>query len=196
MDAGDYSEIFSDLSEYNTIVAYVDSPGKLDSFDTGAGGKKIYLDLGVSDKLKEKFLQHYGVEKLPCMVKFGCKVYLDGDGCVGLEEAVEKENEHYRSVVNSLVNTAKIFVFIKGRVSDPKCKFTRQLLGVFDEQKLVYERDYFDFDILSDESMREKLKVLNSWPTYPQVFVNGKFVGGLDTVRDAASNGTFCALLG
>jgi monothiol glutaredoxin len=195
MPAEDCSEIFSELNGYDTIIAY-DSKDWLDVFDANASGKKIYVDLGISQRLKEKFLQHYGIEKLPCMIKLGCKVYLEGNCLVGLEEADRKVNEHYQGIVDILVNTAKVFIFIKGRASDPTCKFTRQLLSIFEEQGLVYRQDFLDFDILSDEGMRERLKVLNNWPTYPQIFVKGKFIGGLDTIRGVINDGAFSTLLG
>jgi len=49
--------------------------------------------------------------------------------------------------------------------------------------------EFSSFDILGDERVRAGLKVLNDWPTFPQLIINGEFVGGLDIVREMADNG-------
>jgi glutaredoxin-related protein len=60
------------------------------------------------------------------------------------------------------------FGFIKGTPQEPKCKFTRKLIGEFD--KCQY--NYSTFDILSDERIRQWLKFYTNWPTIPQIFID------------------------
>ncbi|KAL0266123.1 UNVERIFIED_CONTAM: hypothetical protein PYX00_011839 [Menopon gallinae] len=98
-------------------------------------------------------------------------------------------------MVSDLVSSASVFVFIKGRVSAPKCKFTRQLLGILESQGLAYGRDFLDFDVLTDYVLRERLKAINSWPTFPQVFVRGRFIGGLDALKASVEDGSFRSML-
>ena len=72
-------------------------------------------------------------------------------------------------------------IFIKGSPEAPKCGFTRQLLDLFRQYNIA---DFGYFDILSDESVRQGLKELSNWPTYPQIYLDGELMGGLDIVRE------------
>lgn len=79
------------------------------------------------------------------------------------------------------------FMFIKGTPEQPKCKFTRKLL------ELVTPKGYRfrTFDILKDERIRQWLKFYSNWPTFPQIFLDGKFVGGVDIVTELFEAGEF-----
>ena len=55
--------------------------------------------------------------------------------------------------------------------------------------------EYNTFNILADERIRQWLKVYSKWPTYPQIFINGKFVGGIDIVTELIENEEFDALV-
>ena len=74
-----------------------------------------------------------------------------------------------------------------GSPQEPQCGFSRQLVGLLDEMEL----DYGYFDILSDEEVRQGLKTYSNWPTYPQVYVRGELMGGLDIVRELVASGEF-----
>jgi Grx4 family monothiol glutaredoxin len=82
--------------------------------------------------------------------------------------------------IESYVNTHKFFIFMKGSKDQPKCKFTRKLVETLSK----YQYDYGTFDILQDERIRQWIKVFTKWPTIPQMFINQKFIGGLDIVLD------------
>eukprot|EP00735_Rhodelphis_limneticus_P011360 TRINITY_DN4449_c0_g1::TRINITY_DN4449_c0_g1_i1::g.7341::m.7341 TRINITY_DN4449_c0_g1::TRINITY_DN4449_c0_g1_i1::g.7341 ORF type:complete len:339 (+),score=68.71,sp/Q28ID3/GLRX3_XENTR/50.00/3e-103,Glutaredoxin/PF00462.19/39,Glutaredoxin/PF00462.19/4.6e-18,Glutaredoxin/PF00462.19/2.4e-17,Thioredoxin/PF00085.15/8.6e-17,SH3BGR/PF04908.10/0.0024,SH3BGR/PF04908.10/0.037,GST_N_3/PF13417.1/1.5e+03,GST_N_3/PF13417.1/2.8,GST_N_3/PF13417.1/0.24,Phosducin/PF02114.11/0.00011,Thioredoxin_8/PF13905.1/0.0011,Thio len=82
--------------------------------------------------------------------------------------------------LQALMNKAPIVLFMKGSPAAPKCKFSRAILDLLSQQKIDF--DYFD--ILEDEEVRQGLKELSNWPTYPQLYANGKLVGGLDVVKD------------
>ena len=61
---------------------------------------------------------------------------------------------------------------------------------------LEYFRAPFEtFDILTDEEVRQGLKIYSDWPTYPQVYVNGELVGGLDIVKELVASGEFATTL-
>lgn len=87
--------------------------------------------------------------------------------------------------LKSLVESAKVIAFIKGTVDEPRCGFTRKLLGILKETSV----EFSTFDILSDNAVREGLKKFSNWPTYPQLYVNGKFIGGLDIVTELQADG-------
>lgn len=72
-------------------------------------------------------------------------------------------------------------VFMKGDRKEPKCGFSRQLIEILRAYPSV---EYKTFDILKDEEVRQGLKTYSNWPTYPQVYVKGKLVGGLDIIKE------------
>ena len=92
----------------------------------------------------------------------------------------EKDKTSLNDRLKELVNAAKVMLFIKGTRDAPRCGFTRQLLDIMNETEVPYET----FDILSDEEVRQGLKTFSNWPTYPQVYVNGNLVGGLDIIKE------------
>ncbi|KAM0683190.1 glutaredoxin [Mitosporidium daphniae] len=88
--------------------------------------------------------------------------------------------------IDTLVKKSPIMLFIKGSPDAPRCGFTRKLLGLLSEFGISSDI-YGYFDILSDEAVRQGLKIYSDWPTYPQIFVHGEFVGGLDIVSELLS---------
>ena len=71
-------------------------------------------------------------------------------------------------------------VFIKGTPDEPECGFSRTIIGILRE----YDYAFGYFNIFSDSEVREGLKKYTNWQTYPQLYVNGKFVGGVDVVKE------------
>ena len=76
-------------------------------------------------------------------------------------------------------------LFMKGSPDAPRCGFSRRIVALLRERGVAFG----SFDILQDEAVRQGLKVLNDWPTFPQLVVKGEFVGGLDIVAEMADNG-------
>ena len=77
-----------------------------------------------------------------------------------------------------LVKAAPVMLFMKGTPSTPQCGFSRTLVGLLREKGVRYGF----FNILADEEVRQGLKVWADWPTFPQLWVGGELVGGLDIV--------------
>jgi len=84
-----------------------------------------------------------------------------------------------------LIASSPVMAFIKGTPSQPKCGFTRQLLELLNKVNVRYST----FDILTDENVRSGLKEYSKWPTYPQLYVNNKLIGGLDVVKELQEEG-------
>lgn len=101
--------------------------------------------------------------------------------------AVVSEDELNKRL-KSLIESSGIMVFIKGTPTAPRCGFTKQLLALLDTQHIV---NYGYFDILQDNAVREGLKKYSNWPTFPQVYVKGELVGGLDVVKELVAAGEF-----
>ena len=82
--------------------------------------------------------------------------------------------------LKALVNRHKVMLFMKGLPSAPQCGFSRQIVEILDQSSIPYDA----FNILGDEEVRQGLKEFSDWPTYPQLYVNGDLVGGLDIVKE------------
>lgn len=92
--------------------------------------------------------------------------------------------------IRSLVTDNEIVVFMKGDPSAPKCGFSAGVVKVLD----AVGRPYLGIDVLDDPFLREGIKEYSDWPTLPQVYVRGEFIGGSDIVRDMYASGELQAL--
>ncbi|ATY62215.1 monothiol glutaredoxin-4 [Cordyceps militaris] len=86
--------------------------------------------------------------------------------------------------LEDLVKAAPVMLFMKGTPSSPQCGFSRQLVGVLRENSVKYGF----FNILADDEVRQGLKEYAEWPTYPQLWMDGELVGGLDIVKEEMEN--------
>lgn len=91
----------------------------------------------------------------------------------------ESSQDELNARLEGLVKAAPVMLFMKGTPSSPQCGFSRQLVGLLREGGVRYGF----FNILADEDVRQGLKVWADWPTFPQLWVGGELVGGLDIVR-------------
>lgn len=87
--------------------------------------------------------------------------------------------------LKQLINQAKCMLFMKGNPQAPRCGFSRTITGILDGLNI----DYQTFDILEDNDVREGLKKFSNWPTYPQLYLDGELLGGLDIVKEMKENG-------
>ncbi|KIM53005.1 hypothetical protein SCLCIDRAFT_139924 [Scleroderma citrinum Foug A] len=99
--------------------------------------------------------------------------------------------EELNARIRELLNQSKVVLFMKGSPDAPRCGFSRKIVALLRDEKV----EFTHFDILTDEDVRQGLKVINDWPTYPQLIVNGELVGGLDIVKEMAESGEFQGLL-
>ena len=89
-----------------------------------------------------------------------------------------EEAEDLTTRLTSLVSAAPVMLFMKGTPSAPQCGFSRQTVALLRERGVRYGF----FNILADDEVRQGLKGFSEWPTFPQVYVSGELVGGLDIV--------------
>lgn len=83
--------------------------------------------------------------------------------------------------LEKLTKAAPVMLFMKGSPSAPQCGFSRQLVAILRE----HEVRFGFFDILKDDSVRLGLKTFSDWPTFPQLYINGEFQGGLDIIKES-----------
>uniref|UniRef100_A0A6V2I295 Glutaredoxin domain-containing protein n=2 Tax=Ditylum brightwellii TaxID=49249 RepID=A0A6V2I295_9STRA len=87
--------------------------------------------------------------------------------------------------IQTLITKSRIMLFMKGVPSAPKCGFSRQIVDIIES----YDVPYDTFNILTDEEIRQGLKKYSDWPTYPQLYVDGDLIGGLDIVKEMEEGG-------
>lgn len=92
-----------------------------------------------------------------------------------------------------LVNRDRIMLFMKGTPSEPRCGFSRRMVDTLRKNDVG---QYSTFDILTDNDVRQGLKTYAKWPTFPQLYAHGQFVGGLDVVNELADTGELAGELG
>lgn len=89
------------------------------------------------------------------------------------------------------VENNRVILFVKGEKGAPQCGFSAAVMNVFDELGV----DYVTRDVLADPDLRQTLKEFSNWPTFPQVYINGKFVGGCDITLEMHKSGELQELL-
>nr|WP_226634601.1 Grx4 family monothiol glutaredoxin [Novosphingobium profundi] len=93
--------------------------------------------------------------------------------------------------IRALVTDNEIVVFMKGVPAAPQCGFSAGVVKVLE----AIGRPYVGVNVLDDPFLREGIKEYSDWPTLPQVYVRGEFIGGCDIVRDMYAAGELQALL-
>ena len=91
----------------------------------------------------------------------------------------------------SLINSHDVCLFMKGNSDSPQCGFSMAVLNVLKHLKVNFK----DINILEDEQMRNGIKEFSDWPTIPQLYVKGEFVGGCDIVKEMFEKGELKSLL-
>ena len=88
-------------------------------------------------------------------------------------------------VVEQLVKKNKVVIFMKGVPEEPRCGFSNAVVQILRMHGVTYDAH----DALKDEDVRKGIKAYSNWPTIPQVFIGGEFVGGCDIMQQMHQNG-------
>jgi len=104
-------------------------------------------------------------------------------------ENVPKEDLNTR--LQKLINYAPVMLFMKGAPAAPQCGFSSKIVDILKKNNIKFS----SFNILSDEEVRNGLKAYSNWPTYPQLYVSGKLVGGLDIVKEMSEEGELVSMI-
>jgi monothiol glutaredoxin len=87
--------------------------------------------------------------------------------------------------LDQLVNENKILVFMKGNKLMPQCGFSNNVVQILNTLGVPYET----IDVLEDYEIRQGIKEFSNWPTIPQVYINGEFIGGSDIMIELYQKG-------
>lgn len=100
-------------------------------------------------------------------------------------------SDEVQSKIAQQVQSHPILIYMKGNPNFPQCGFSAAVVEVFNQIGLPYET----VDVLMDPAVREGIKVFSNWPTIPQVYIKGEFVGGCDIVREMHARGELAPMV-
>ncbi len=95
------------------------------------------------------------------------------------------------SKIEDQVKNNRVMVFMKGTPNFPQCGFSAHTVEIL----RAHDAEFESVDVLADPAVREGVKRYSNWPTIPQVYIDGKFVGGCDIVHELHERGELDALL-
>jgi len=105
---------------------------------------------------------------------------------------VTTTNEEIRKFLEQAIAEHRVMLFMKGTPEAPRCGFSMRTSAALNSLGVQYAA----LDILPDPRIREELSAISEWPTIPQLFVDGKLVGGCDIVTEMYESGELAELLG
>ena len=93
--------------------------------------------------------------------------------------------------IKETVKKNDIVIYMKGTPTFPQCGFSSTVVQIFD----YLEAEYTAVNVLEDMDIRQGIKDYNNWPTIPQIFIRGEFIGGCDIAREMFETGELKTLL-
>lgn len=96
-----------------------------------------------------------------------------------------------QSKIDNLVKSTDVLLFMKGTADQPMCGFSSTVVRILDVMGIPFK----DVNVLADGEIREGIKAYSNWPTIPQLYIKGEFIGGCDIVREMYEDGELVALL-
>lgn len=100
------------------------------------------------------------------------------------------ENKVFESIQQE-INNNDIVLFMKGTANFPQCGFSSTVVNIMRKVGAKFK----DINVLADESLRQGIKDFTQWPTIPQVYIKGEFIGGCDILREMYESGELVELL-
>jgi glutaredoxin-related protein len=102
---------------------------------------------------------------------------------------LEKKNMFEK--IEKLLSSFPIIIFIKGSPMNPFCKFSKSFMAIINKLEIKYK----SFDIFKDEGLRCWLRLYSGWKTYPQIYINGKVIGGVDRLNELIEKNEFMQMV-
>jgi monothiol glutaredoxin len=99
-------------------------------------------------------------------------------------------NDHVSESIQSTIDSNDVVLFMKGSKEMPQCGFSNAVVNALSYLDVKFE----DVDVLKNEEIREGIKVFSDWPTIPQLYVKGEFIGGCDIVKEMFETGELSQL--
>ena len=96
-----------------------------------------------------------------------------------------------RQRIQEIIDRNRVVLFMKGTKSFPQCGFSQRAVQILKSAGA----EFMDVNVLKDPDIRQGIKEFSSWPTIPQVYIDGKFVGGSDILSEMQQSGELSQLL-
>ena len=100
-------------------------------------------------------------------------------------------DQNINDKISEIINKDDVVLFMKGSPVFPQCGFSATVIDILSETGAPFQ----SYNILEDDDLREGVKTFSNWPTIPQLYVKGEFVGGCDIVKEMFSEGELDTLL-
>jgi monothiol glutaredoxin len=100
-------------------------------------------------------------------------------------------DEATKEKIQTTIDGSRVVLFMKGSKNFPQCGFSHRVVAILKEHAVEFK----DVNVLADQSIREGIKEFANWPTIPQLYIDGKFVGGCDIVMDLHESGELDKIL-
>lgn len=101
------------------------------------------------------------------------------------EISAENKTAELKEQIETLLNSSKVVLFMKGNADMPQCGFSANSVAILKHLGVSFST----FNILNDPEIRQGLKEYSNWPTYPQLYVKGQLIGGNDVITEMYKNG-------
>tara|TARA_B100001564_G_C20068242_1_gene414995 strand:+ start:80 stop:397 length:318 start_codon:yes stop_codon:yes gene_type:complete len=96
-----------------------------------------------------------------------------------------------KNKIKELIENNNVCLFMKGTSDSPQCGFSMAVSNILKHLNI----DYNDVNVLEDENLRQGIKEYSDWPTIPQLYIKGEFIGGCDIVKEMFEKGELQSLL-
>ena len=93
--------------------------------------------------------------------------------------------------IQQTIDSNAVVLFMKGTADFPMCGFSATVCNVLEQLGVPFQ----DVNVMADDAIRQGIKIFSSWPTIPQLYVKGQFIGGCDIVREMFQSGELQELL-
>lgn len=98
---------------------------------------------------------------------------------------VADKSQDLKIQIETLLNSSKVVLFMKGNIDMPQCGFSANSVAILKHLAVPFKT----FNILNDPEIRQGLKEYSNWPTFPQLYINGKLIGGNDILTEMYKSG-------
>ena len=100
-------------------------------------------------------------------------------------------NDTVKTKIQTIIDQNDVVLFMKGNSKMPQCGFSSRVAGILN----YLEVNFKDVNVLEDDEIRQGIKDFSDWPTIPQLYIKGEFIGGCDIVREMYESGELQDLL-
>lgn len=108
-----------------------------------------------------------------------------------MSEVESQSKSRARQTIEGLIADNRIMLFMKGSKHFPQCGFSHEVVARIKQHGVEFNA----YNVLTDPEVRQDIKTFSSWPTIPQLYIGGEFIGGCDIVRELDESGELATML-